>query len=238
MTGIRKPCAVRAARAVANAGRSRGSPQYSTVGPRVTLLVYEGNTMPDFVMAQAKAKYPYLVLDALTRTWLYTSFIHNFDIPLRWKYASVTNGSSTHTIVDNQDRTMMVFLLEAIQPDQTLITLRAPSSQSTEQDLRHILGIFHHGLSVFQNMVENEIENLEDMPNPPHLPDLLRAGPVSRGAPTKDYNDWARQQIQAGHDRNSVFLEWLERRGLNSKSPDIRQQYSDAFRKALSRGKK
>jgi hypothetical protein len=186
------------------------------------------------ILVQARMKTPYVVADASMRAWVHTQFLNNFSVPLRWKYNSETAGSSVHRITDSADRMVIKFILEAIGLQETLITALGVEGQSSEDDLRQILGLFHHGWTVMQEE-QMKVEPIEELPNPPHLPNIARAAPRRSGPPTKDYNDWAREEVEAGRDREDVYRGWLDRQGFDSKSPDVRQEHRDAFRKALTR---
>lgn len=204
------------------------------------------------------------VIDAALREYFSSRFSGVDRDLLKYKRVRFTDASARYTLLEGKVSDLIEFAdmnIRMIGLEKTHITVepRPLPASSSPDAVEYMQGLVKLQLFGFIAWLWADQARMRDIKSPTPqntmvvstdpftaapgaaIPDEIRSAIQSAiGRPGIDYNEWARQEIARGKDRDEVFKGYLER---IPKDPDIDEDEAielakDRFRKALSRTKR
>lgn len=178
---------------------------------------------------------PYFVIDAFLAKGFQA--IDDLPVPLKWHREALSSGSFRYNLLNHKKHTLGWFEATAVLATTTLFEAYiTPSLPANEHKTASILleTIFVTMMQIFERGARQAIRIEAQIAAALHDLGIPEAD-KPRGATPNPENEWARQQIATGADRETIFQEWLTRRGIDLSKPDQERLARDTFRKAIAR---
>ncbi len=206
---------------------------------------YEQEGLPEKIPVQ----HPYPVIDAAIYQYL-----EEHKTPFR--RVQLTSGSARYILMDTikermRPRQLGSFVVRALDSDQTLITDDIPGKENEvgKSYARFIMLSALHIFRLTSHKIKTEIpfdlsafSTRFSRTEPNRFRAMLRkptpGSPGKPGRKESSINNWVRQEIQRGRNRQEVLEEYLKKRGIDPTDEAANDKAEDAFRKALSRTKR
>lgn len=193
-------------------------------------------------------RHPYPVVDAAFADFLW--HVQHAYPDVKFDRKMLTAGSSRYpaiTKIEGHPIAITAFIVRMVSEDLTLIRTEARQDDIATQQVFALLMLFFPVWLERDQQKLRELATVEFELQAPadteaairgiaqRIPQIKRVLP---GRPTDPHNDWARQEVARGRDRESVFREYLQRQGYNPDDKDTRDSHRERFKKAIGRTKR
>lgn len=209
-------------------------------------------------LSEQAVRYAYPVVDAAL--WSYLETLQALtDNHLQFRRRQQTSGSCRYNVSGHfRDQRITIGEFFVSMAGDTLSHIYIVPADS-HPNPPQAQGWMSWQLALFQEWIDNHIQRVYTIANRDHTKSLVFRTPEQMNAfmsliahentPLKSkphgrrptsLNEWARQQIQHGHDREEIFQEYRRRYEQDNTNPQVKDKQDvdrlrDQFRKAITR---